>query len=387
MYVRERLPKEETFLRRRRNPSFSSSLLDSIYRSIDESSGGDGDQGYVRESTAMVRKQSSSTKGDNEKVNLRRAIMIENWVEKQSVHSSMFSNSASSSSESSSGAAFSSSETDSSYRSRTKPKAVEQRFVQFEEKEKIESGGGSAFSRTKLRALKIYEELKKVKQPISPGGRIVSFINSIFNSGNVKKPKMCYVGAVEDVTISENVSNSKSACPSSSASASTFSRSCLSKPSSRAKKSSNGTKRSVRFYPVSVILGEDSQPPNHLKCVFEEDPSLMPKPSFQKYARACPGNYDKLIQSGKRRTEDLLTFNRSTKSTSYRTTGAVSQNLVRSFCDNADDEESDHDAESCSSSDLFELNHPVGVGRYMEELPVYETTNFRTNQAIAQGLL
>ncbi|KAM1047205.1 hypothetical protein ACFX2I_026562 [Malus domestica] len=398
MYVRERSPREETFSRRRRNPSFSSSLLDSIYRSIDESSGGDGDQGYVRDSSTMVKKQSCSAKGGKEKVNLRRAIMIEKWVEKQNVHSSMFSNSASSSSESSSGAAFSSSETDSSCRSRTKPKAVEGRFVQFEEKEKSESGGGGGFSKTKLRALKIYGELKKVKQPISPGGRIASFINSIFNSGNVKKAKMCHVGAVEDVSITEHVSNSKSSCSSSSAPASTFSRSCLSKPSSRAKKSSNGTKRTVRFYPTSMVLGEDSQLSTHHKCVFEEDPSLMPKPSFQKYARSCPGNYDTLIQSGESRTQDLVTFNCTTKSTSYRktcavsptsyrTTGAVGPTFVRSFCDNADDEGSDHDAESCSSSDLFELNHPVGVGRYMEELPVYETTNFRTNQAIAQGFL
>ncbi|XP_021804992.1 protein BIG GRAIN 1-like C [Prunus avium] len=362
MYMREKSLKEDTFPRRRRNPSFSSSLLDSIYRSIDESNGGDRDPGYVRESTVM-KKQSSSAKGGSDRTNLRRAIMIENWVEKQTVQSSMLSTSASSSSESSSGAAFSSSETDSSYKPRTKPKPVaasahSEKYMQFQEKPKHENGGGGGFTKTKLRALKIYGELKKVKQPISPGGRIASFINSIFNSGNVKKAKMCYVGAVEDVTTSEHVSKSVSC---SSSSASTFSRSCLSKPSSRAKKLSNGTKRSVRFYPVSVILGEeDSQPSSHHKCVYEEDPSLMPKPSYQKFARAS------LLK------EDLTT---------------VGQNFARGFCDDGDDEESDHDAESYSSSDLFELDHPVGIGRYREELPVYETTNFRTNQAIAQGLI
>ncbi|XP_062010708.1 protein BIG GRAIN 1-like B [Rosa rugosa] len=353
MYTRERSSFQEDKFpggggRRRRNPSFSSSLLDSIYRSIDESNG--VDPGFVRES----KKQSSSvskreeTKGGSGKTNLRRAMMIENWVERQSVHSSMFTNSASSSSESSSGAAFSSSDqTESSYKRRSKQSPAVVVSVRSEnmEKPKSESGSGGGFTKTKLRALKIYGELKKAKQPISPGGKIASFINSIFNSGNVKKAKMCYVGAVEDVSTSEHVTKSTY----SSSSASTFSRSCLSKPSSRSKKSSNGNKRSVRFYPISVILGEDDTQISSHKCVYEQDPSLMPKPTFQKFART-PG-----------------------------------QNFRRSLCEDGDDEESD--AESYSSSDLFELNQPVGIGRYREELPVYETTNVRTNQAIAKGLI
>lgn len=349
MYMRERSLQEEKFPRRRRNPSFSSSLLDSIYRSIDESNGGEGDLGYVRESKKQSNsgsKRAETKGGSSERTNLRRAIMIENWVEKQSVHSSMFTNSASSSSDSSSGAAFSSSDqTESSYKRRSKQSSVVV-SVRSEvlDKPKSESGrgggGGGGFTKTKLKALKIYGELKKVKQPISPGGKIASFINSIFNSGNVKKAKMCYVGAVEDVSTSEHVSKSSY----SSCSASTFSRSCLSKPS---KKSSNGNKRSVKFYPISVILGEDDSQISSHKCLYEKDPSLMPKPTFQKL------------------------------------TTTSGQNFLRGFCE--DDDESD--AESYSSSDLFELNQPVGIGRYTEELPVYETTNFRTNQAIAKGLI
>ncbi|XP_050382419.1 protein BIG GRAIN 1-like B isoform X1 [Argentina anserina] len=338
--------------RRRRNPSFSSSLLDSIYRSIDESNCGEGDVGFVRESrkqSSSVSKREEAKGGGGGKTNLRRAMMIENWVERQSVHSSMFTNSASSSSESSSGAAFSSSDqTESSYKRRSKqsPVVLSVRSENMEKaKSQSGSGGGGGFTKTKLRALKIYGELKKAKQPISPGGKIASFINSIFNSGNVKKAKMCYVGAVEDVSTSEHVNKSTY----SSSSASTFSRSCLSKPSSRSTKSSNGNKRSVRFYPISVILGEDDSNISSHKCVYEQDPSLMPKPTFQKYAR---------------------------------TSG---QSFRRSFCEDVDDDESE--AESYSSSDLFELNQPVGIGRYTEELPVYETTNFRTNQAIAKGLI
>ncbi|XP_050382426.1 protein BIG GRAIN 1-like C isoform X2 [Argentina anserina] len=316
--------------RRRRNPSFSSSLLDSIYRSIDESNCGEGDVGFVRESrkqSSSVSKREEAKGGGGGKTNLRRAMMIENWVERQSVHSSMFTNSASSSSESSSGAAFSSSDqTESSYKRRSKqsPVVLSVRSENMEKaKSQSGSGGGGGFTKTKLRALKIYGELKKAKQPISPGGKIASFINSIFNSGNVKKAKMCYVGAVEDVSTSEHVNKST--------------------------KSSNGNKRSVRFYPISVILGEDDSNISSHKCVYEQDPSLMPKPTFQKYAR---------------------------------TSG---QSFRRSFCEDVDDDESE--AESYSSSDLFELNQPVGIGRYTEELPVYETTNFRTNQAIAKGLI
>ncbi|KAF3439654.1 hypothetical protein FNV43_RR17932 [Rhamnella rubrinervis] len=379
MYRKERATEEETFPRRRRTPSFSSSLLDAIYRSIDESKAEEHDLSYITRTTMIKKKQSSSSgsKEDKEMRNLRRAIMIESWVEKQSIHSSVLSNSTSSSSESSSGAACSSSETESSYKQRSKQKpartgvsAHSDKYMQFEQrnldnhqqKPKRESAG---FTKTKLKALKIYGELKKVKQPISPGGRIASFLNSIFNSGNVKKAKMCYVGAVEDVS-SEHIS--KSAC----SSASTFSRSCLSKPPSSRSKHSNGTKRSVRFYPVSVILGEDSQPCGQ-KRVYEEDPSLMPLPNIQNFVRSSS------LKS------DLKNFVAKKGNGVER----PAQDFVRRFCDRNedDDDDDDDDAESYSSSDLFELDHLVGIGRYREELPVYETTNIRTNHAIANGLV
>lgn len=380
---------KETNPRRRRTQSFSSSLLDAIYRSIDESKADDNqEQGeeeaksYIRDRAMNMKKKQKEQK---ERTNLRRAIMIESWIEKQSVQSSTLSNSASSSSaESSSGAMWSSSETESTQKQRsfkTKPfrcttsglssqSEKKMTLTQFEQRSsdknqpkkmtttKPENNG---FSKTKLKALKIYGELKKVKQPISPGGRIASFINSIFNSGNVKKAKMCYVGAVEDVT-SETIT--KSAC----SSASNFSRSCLSKTtSSRAKHSTiNGAKRSVRFYPVNMILGED-------KCVYEEDPSLMPLSSIRGYVRSSSSKEEEP---------------RKDKGVERETRA-----FLRGFCDvngEADDEEEEEDddgAKSYSSSDLFELDHLVGIGRYREELPVYETTSLKTNQAIANGLI
>jgi|UniRef100_A0A2N9IXA1 hypothetical protein len=363
MYSRERSPREDTFPQRKRTPSFSSSLLDSIYRSIDESN---PNQAHFNETTMFKKQSNSGTKRANwvveeekEVLNLRRAVMIEDWMEKQSIHSSVLLNSGSSSSESSSGAVFSSSETESSYKHKVKPKLqsskkqmnLDYRSSEKQSKPKIIEGG---FTKTKSRALKIYGELKKVKQPISPGGRIASFLNSIFNSDNVKKAKMCYVGAVKDVNLEPK---SKSTC----SSASSFSRSCLSKnPASRGKLS-NGIKRSVRFYPVSVIVDEDSRPCGH-KCIYEEDPSLMPIPTLRKIAKT------RSVKEGK---------------SAFHLRGFHENERV---VDDGDDDDDD-DAESYSSSDLFELDHLVGIGRYREELPVYETTSLVRNQAIANGLI
>ncbi|RVX17282.1 Protein BIG GRAIN 1-like A [Vitis vinifera] len=64
-------------------------------------------------------------------------------------------------------------------------------------------------------------------------------------------------------------------------------------------------------------------------------------------------------------------------------------NIFNKFHVNYDEEDEDDDAASCSSSDLFELDHLALIGndRYQEELPVYETTHIDTNRAIANGLL
>ena len=261
MYRRESSVIETTIPQRRRTPSFSSSLLDAIYRSIDESTNGDEETlcHYREKKTTLVKKQNNASFEEEIKVSsLRRAIMIEKWIEKQSSYgSAVHFNSTSSSSDSSSGGIFSSSEAESSYKekSRRSTPAKLDKSLQFEPRnfdnnqQKAKSEGGG-FTKTKLKALKIYGELKKVKQPISPGGRITNFLNSLFNA-NAKKVKMCSVGVSDDVSFERK---SKSTC----SSATSFSRSCLSKsPSSRGNKYSNGKKRSVRFCSVSVIVDED----------------------------------------------------------------------------------------------------------------------------------
>ncbi|XP_062080361.1 protein BIG GRAIN 1-like B [Humulus lupulus] len=146
---------KETNPRRRRTPYFSSFLLDIIYRSIDESKGG----GDHKQEEEEEEDRSESTQNHRSKTKPFRAtigVVVSSDHSKKKVISTQF-------------------DQRSSDKSQQKKTA------------KLENGG---FSKTKLKALKIYGELKKVKQPISAGGRIATFINSIFNSGNVKKAKI-----------------------------------------------------------------------------------------------------------------------------------------------------------------------------------------------------
>ncbi|XP_065850552.1 protein BIG GRAIN 1-like A [Euphorbia lathyris] len=350
---------EYTLPQRRRTPSFSSSLLDAIYRSIDE--GGD-DEGF--EETAMVKKQSINSVSTDE----NRALMIEISKEKRcrggggsSVHSKSTSSSDSSSRGGSCGGVFSSSSDDADSRNSRRISSI--RDVYNQQKPKSEGG----FSKTKLRAKKIYGELKKVKQPISPGGRIASFLNSIFSSGNGKKVKMCSIGAMDDVSTTERKSKSKSKSKSESAcsSVASFSRSCLSKtpPSSN-----NGGKRSVRFYPVTVIVDEDSRPCGH-KSIYEDDPGLF------------------VPQKIGRNSKDVVNGERYIRHYQKKRISEFDFKGFHSYVDEIEDSDEDEDDKSCSSSDLFELDHLIGIGRFREELPVYETTNLKTNQAIANGFI
>lgn len=64
----------------------------------------------------------------------------------------------------------------------------------------------------------------------------------------------------------------------------------------------------------------------------------------------------------------------------------AAKELIRTYRENKDVEEEDDDAASCASSDLFELDNlsSIGIERYREELPVYETTRLNTNRIISR---
>ncbi|CAA2979178.1 Hypothetical predicted protein [Olea europaea subsp. europaea] len=410
------------------NPSFSSTLLDAIYRSIDE-----GEEKLVVNKKTMKKKQNDLVgfQSEEEMANFQRACMIEKWMEKKvsekevvrrkstadfdsksrydsgNTGNSLYLNSSSSSSDSSSGGRFSSSEAESVHvvSSNTscyglqKPKPI-RTSVTASEKEKIskydkvfddntchqkhKNEGG--FMKTKSKASKFYGDLKKFKQPISPGGRLASFLNSLFTAGNAKKSKISLNGAYDD-----HSSTVKSANASTCSSASSFSRSCLSKTPSSREKPNSGTKRSVRFYPVSVIVDEDCQPCGH-KSLHEDKQNLEPTKS-----RIKSSINDELmlhVMEKNRRVEeaarDLLRNYQKKVETELdlRKTLIKNQVLGNREQDLEEDADDDDDA-SCASSDLFELYNlsAIGMEKYSEELPVYETTHLDTNRAIANGLL
>jgi hypothetical protein len=256
-----------------------------------------------------------------------------------------------------------------------------------------------SFVKTKSKALKIYGDLKKVKQPISPGRRLASFLNSLFTTGNAKKAKITTPGG------SYEERKLKSEQASTCSSASSFSRSCLSKtPSSRGGKlsSNNGAKRSVRFYPVSVIVDEDCRPCGHKNLYgsdrHEMSSTLVAAAVTTATRNNCPTSDEELklhVMNENRRIEevarDLLKNYQKKKEEQFdhMSTDLCNDN-THQVCSEEEEEESDDDDDiaSCASSDLFELDNlsVVGIERYREELPVYETTHLGTNRAIANGL-
>ncbi|KAI3684166.1 hypothetical protein L6452_33386 [Arctium lappa] len=391
---------DAVYTRYRDNPSFSSTLLDEIYRSIDERDG---------ERLTICRKPKQTEFGGREcfrdDFDERRACLIQKWMENEvcekekpvigrksaaadldrsSVRSgrdSLCFNSSSSSSDSSSGGGcgFSSSEGELMYGVLFKPRPIRtnihqhDRFgygyhhhdLELEQKVKHES----KFVKTKSKAMKIYSDLKKVKQPISPGGRLSTFLNSLFTTGNAKKSKTSSAsgtGGCVEAAKSHLDRKSKSANASTCSSTSSFSRSCLSNTPSSRGKLSNGLKRSVRFFPVSEIVDEYCQPCGH-KSLHEDETSLQSvkhsineELQMKKAARNLLKNYEKKVGcdfDSKRNNFDMKDAEND-------------ENVDRS-----DDEKSD------SSSDLFELDNlsAIGMRKYREELPVYETTHLDTN--------
>lgn len=384
------------------NPSFSSTLLDAIYRSIDE--GGDTkerENKLVLYRETMKQKQNNFFDRDHEDKAIKASSFhqsrkLEKWMDsrvcekieyrRNSIHSS------SSSTDSSSNGGFSSSESSSEFFNNgvqklkpIKTSVVPSQKSNFDslnsqrnnlvhtQKPKQENGLEKKTSKSKALRRILYGDLKKSKQPISPGAKLASFLNSLFNSGGgnnknnaKKKPKVM-------VSSNTTITQPSTTC----SSASSFSRSCLSKTPSSIRSAAKAN-RSVRFCPVSVIVDEDCRPCGH-KNVYEEEKGfekfnyvkssynseelrfhvMQESRRMEKYARDLLRNYEK-----KKKEEGVKKFDE----------------IMMHY--------EDDDAASCSSSDLFELENLSGIGnieRFREELPVYETTHYNTNRAIANN--
>ncbi|XP_058079342.1 protein BIG GRAIN 1-like B [Magnolia sinica] len=381
MDLYEKSLKEKRFHQSQKNPSFSSSLLDAIYCSIDK--GEEAELVFYKET--MRKKQSTDRteeKKKPEKLGPRRkpSDSGDGFRKSQKNQNPILSSSNSSSSESSYGGfGFSSSEAESLQTPRPKPirtgfvpempfrsTSKKNQFPEIQVKEK-----------PKTAASKIYSDLKKPGQPISPGGRIASFLNSLFAS-NSKKAKIDH--SRKNGSAPQALSSSTTPTCSS---ASSYSRSCLSKtPSSRGNSNStntNGSKRSVRFYPITVIVDEDCRPCGQ-KRISDRDPTVSGKIGVSK---PLIGEELKLhLMEKSRRIEeaakDLLK--------GYQKKSDFLEEVMRSMHDHGHGHgHDDNDDDGYSSSDLFELEMPIQ--RYREELPVYETTRFETNRAIASGLI
>ncbi|KAI3671655.1 hypothetical protein L1987_87395 [Smallanthus sonchifolius] len=215
--------------------------------------------------------------------------------------------------------------------------------------------------KTKSRAMRIYGYLKKGKHPISPGGRLASFLISLFSTTNTRKSKI-QSPYTDEAIVHANRKPKSAPNASTSSSASSFSRSCLSKtpPSSSRAKLTADMKRSVRFYPSSVIVDEHSQPLGH-KSLYGD----------RSNTNSINGEVKKHLTE-KNRHIDGYVFD-----------------FIKNNATKDDEDDDDDEARSYASSDLFELEHlsAIGIDPCMQELPLYETTSVDANRAIANGLL
>ncbi|CAK8569891.1 unnamed protein product [Lathyrus sativus] len=329
------------------NPSFSSTLLDQIYRSIDDGekkSPTETTSFYTQQKPTVIKKLITDTKHFNNKPKTEKAVPVVKKPDNRKFHQrdheqdALFFSSTSISSDSSS-AGFSS-DTDSLPRAffppRPKPVRTSQSFRFESEKQRnhvfdgfrrgsetkqgTEKRGEEAILiKSKSRAVKIYNNLKKVKQPISPGGRLTSFLNSLFhNNNNEKKTK------------GSSYEDKRKVASTTCSSASSFSRSCLSKTASFCHRDNYKT---VRF------------------CGVEEG-RVKVEEATRKFLNEYRCNSYK-------KKNDMV--------------------LLKDLCVNQNDEEDDDDVASCASSDLFELDHlgMLGDERFCEELPVYGTTRVK----------
>ncbi|KAL1557280.1 protein BIG GRAIN 1-like A [Salvia divinorum] len=291
MYSREKKEIPKPKKSHRNTPSFSSSLLDEICRSIDDK---------PEPQTASLSRVEKWI--ENDRTLFRRRPRCDNTVFPDTDPSIFTSTSAA-----------------------NLPRPVrtgrEQDRYLFDEYEEQERNIASAENliKSKSKAMRIYANLKK---PISPGARLTTFLSSIFNRKKSKGGDRSHPAAPPLESPAKTRCSTKT-------------------PSKFAGRVEINNERSdlIRAavnYRDTVPRANDRRPP-------------LPPNAFQ--------------NGGRRR----YTFDKSR------------------YQRDEEEEESDGDAISESSSDLFELDHSSLFGirdRFCEELPVYETTYFDQNRRL-----
>ncbi|KAK3436049.1 hypothetical protein EUGRSUZ_C00707 [Eucalyptus grandis] len=376
MYRFERALKEERYLREMKkkesgnSASFSSTLLDEIYRSIDECEPRrePEQQRSCREapskkqqgprSASSVEKQRGSDRANAAAADARRSYFSQELPRKPKYepdHDSdaLYFSSTSISSDSSSGG-FSFSDTESVRGARTTTSSSSSCFAPF--------------------------RLKPVRT------RVVAA---------AKREEIRHEANLERKLKSGQASSSASTF----STVSSLSRPCLSKrsPSTRERFRSSGAKRTVRFYPVSVIVDEDCRPCGH-KCLHQEaggggegekqsSSVSLSVPTAWRIGKSQPRKIDQdrgvnlkdLLMEKSRRFEEnareLLRDYRENQKKGFELKGHCEKEVVGKEKEEEEEDDDDGGA-SCSSSDLFELDHLAAINdEYSAELPVYETTS------------
>ncbi|KAL1552316.1 protein BIG GRAIN 1-like B [Salvia divinorum] len=360
MYAREKLSRDQSQKSRKSGkapPSFSSTLLDEIYLSID----GNADEINGYDSTGSSR----------------RTCFVEKWMEKERikqqeadtkpVHDDVVFFSSTSSSSDSSGT-LSSSDTEffgSTGRARPKPVRTGTRSEPGRFKfDDVRTGPVEAES--KSRALRMYANLKKVKQPISPGGRLTSFINSLVSNASGKKSR--------NLESRDDDRSTARKC----SSASSFSRSFLNKYSPRVKeKARDEERRTVRIEPEDLrprghksaydrdeerrtvrIEPEDFRPRGH-KSVYDRNEERSPVRIEPEELRPRGHKSAYNGDSGRLGRPPLPTARLNKKVEIV----AQKQNAKRGgVFHNVEEYDDEEDRFSDSSSDLFELDHLAFFG-------------------------
>ncbi|KAI4376445.1 hypothetical protein MLD38_014206 [Melastoma candidum] len=353
-------------------PSFSSTLLDEIYRSFDHV--GCRLDGPRLASFQGMGIPPSRLEG-NRRENLGGGKALDSRMQASGRHSlrefhaktrdfdhdhdaAVYCSSTSISSDSSYGG-FSSSDSDSLHHAKTKTlcfaplklrpvktHATPARMV----KEGLGDGGGGALFDgdseegvlSKSRVSKVYETLKKVRQqPVSAGGRLTNILSSIFPSSNKKKGRPKDEGCLERKPKSGQgqISTCSSATSFSRARASgSFSSRSATVPVREDLRDRAGT-RSVRFSPV---VGEDH--PHHLCCR-----------TFQR------NDTEGRVEFGSRRTvttaKNLAELKKKWDNEHNQVHQAESLEDIMRRNQATPGDAVDDDASSCSSSDLFEIDH------------------------------
>ncbi|KAG2238347.1 hypothetical protein Bca4012_024340 [Brassica carinata] len=329
-----------------RYPSFSSTLLDEIYNSIDPKT--HKTQPFLSSVNTTTKKQSIS-------VNRGRDRLFGSMSSSSDSNSSIFS---SSDTELTHPKKITSSRPLCFGPSKTKPRKTEDNKALFRQNRATRVSDDYDYASDVPKITRYDEDWenartrrsacnqKKLKTPASPGVRIVSFINSLFSNNGSSKQSSSAVKSYPRKT-SYDYHNPSTTC----SSASSLSRSCLNRTSE--KPPSDRIKRSVRFSPVNVIV------------TAEEEDDYLSNGFIRKSVK-------KNVDDGGRRSveeiarEFLRDYHKNHENSLVKNNG---------FEDYGDEDEDD--VASDSSSDLFELdlagNHHHH-NLYGDELPVYETT-------------